>query len=240
MNPPTAQQIVETILQAQRTIHLDEFGNPANWGLDTDTLVELGKVLRPGWVTAETGAGGSTILCSAVGRRHFVVCPDPAEIVRIRKVLADHALPDHLVPLVQSSDVALPGLASMLGGELLDLALIDGAHRYPFPILDWHYFAPPLRVDGWMLVDDIQIPSVGVLLDYLKQDDDWRLEKVTGKTAWFRKLRDEVIVDEWTGQTINRNLASGDDAIPTLGKLREQIALKFKHAIGRRVKKFRS
>jgi hypothetical protein len=207
--------------------------------LDPETLSRLGKVARPDWFTAETGAGISTILCSACVRRHFVVCPNPAEIARIREFLVANSLPDQLVPLLGSSESALPSLAQTLGGQLLDLALIDGAHYYPFPILDWYYFSQVLRVDGWMLVDDIQIPSVGVLVEYLKQDDNWRLDEVTGKTAWFRKLRNEVLANEWSDQSINRNLSTAGHAIPSFAKLRELIGLKFKHAIRRRWNKIR-
>jgi len=240
MNNSPAQRTVKTILQSNPGIHLDGTGQPVNWGLDPETLAHLGKVLRPEWITAETGAGVSTILCSASVRRHYVVCPDPAEIARIRSFLGAHSWPDRLVPLVESSATALPQLEKTLGTELLDLALIDGAHRYPFPILDWHYFSEVLRVDGLMLVDDIQIPSVGVLLDYLKQDDDWRLEEVTGKTAWFRKLSTPVLVNEWAGQAINRDRTSDGEAVPSVAMIRRQIAFKLKHAVGRRWNKLRS
>ena len=240
MNSPSAPEVAAILLRATPSVHLDGAGQAVNWGLDPETLVRLGAVIRPEWLTAETGAGISTILCGACARGHHVVCPDPAEITRIRKFLGDHQWPDHLVPHLDSSDVVLPALAATLGSQRLDLALIDGAHRYPFPIVDWHYFSRVLRGDGLMLVDDIQIPSVDVLVQYLKQDDDWRLEEVTGKTAWFRKLRDEAPVHDWFGQAINRNRSSGDEAIPSLAKLREQIALKLSHSVSRRWKQFRS
>jgi hypothetical protein len=236
---PSAHDVAELILQSKPTLHLDAAGQSVNWGLDSETLSRLGRVIRGDWITAETGAGISTILCGACARRHYVVCPDQAEIARIRGFISEHHWPDQLVPLVASSDVALPGLAATLGGELLDLALIDGAHRYPFPIIDWHYFSRVLRPEGLMLVDDIQIPSVGLLIEYLKQDADWRLEEVTGKTAWFRKLREEAPVNDWSGQSINRPGTSSGDPVPSVAKLREQIGLKLSHGLRRRWERFR-
>lgn len=237
MNSPTAPEVVASIFKLQPTPHLDGSGQAVNWGLDPETLVRLGGVIRPNWVTAETGAGISTILCGACTSRHYVICPDPAEIQRIHGFLGENQWPDHVVPLLLSSDVALPALAQTLGTDRLDLALIDGAHRYPFPIVDWHYLSRVLRTDGLMLVDDIQIPSVAVLLDYLKQDDDWRLEEITGKTAWFRKLREEAPVNDWLGQSINRNRTAGGEAVPSWSKLREQFVLKIRHGLRRRLGK---
>lgn len=239
MNSPSTTQVVETILQSRPALHLDGSGQAVNWGLDPETLSRLATVIRSTWIPAETGAGISTILCGACTRRHYVICPDQAEIARIRGFLGEHQWPDQLVPLVASSDAALPRLAASLGGDSLDLALIDGAHRYPFPIVDWHYFSRVLRPEGLMLVDDIQIPSVGVLVEYLKQDEDWRLEEVTGKTAWFRKLREETPVNDWFAQAINRHGMSSGDPVPSVAKLREQIGLKLSHGLRRRWERFR-
>jgi predicted O-methyltransferase YrrM len=238
MNPPTPSQVLETIQHSPPALHLDEAGRAVNWGLDAATLSRLAAVLRDSWLTAETGAGVSTVLCGACVRRHYVVCPDPAEIARIRGWLAASAWPDRLMPLVASSDTALPGLAALLGGDKLDLALVDGAHRYPFPIVDWHYFSQVLRPDGILMVDDIQIPTVGALVDYLSQDEDWRLDEVTGKTAWFRKLREEVPVNDWAGQALNRRSTSGAP-LPSFSKLWAQIGLKASHGLRRRLARLR-
>jgi hypothetical protein len=239
MNPPDPRHVVDTILQSTPTLHLDGAGQAVNWGLDDATLTLLGRTIRHPWVTAETGAGVSTILCGACTQRHYVVCPDHAEITRICGFIEQHRWPDQLVPLIASSDVALPKLAATLDGERLDLALIDGAHRYPFPIVDWHYFSQALRPSGLMLVDDIQIPSVGVLVEYLKQDEDWKLEQVTGKTAWFRKLREETPLNDWMAQAINRHGPTSGDPLPSVAKLREQIGLKLSHGLRRRWERLR-
>jgi hypothetical protein len=49
----------------------------------------------------------------------------------------------------------------------IQLAFIDGAHRFPLPQVDFHYIEPGIVVGGLLAVDDCDMPSVKVLCDFL-------------------------------------------------------------------------
>ena len=82
----------------------------------------------------------------------------------------------------------------------LDLVLVDGAHAFPYPTLDWWYLAPHLKVGGLMLLDDAYMPPVAAVVDHVRHSSAWRLEEpVSFRTAVARKLADETIDGEWKG-----------------------------------------
>jgi hypothetical protein len=87
----------------------------------------------------------------------------------------------------RSQDVLLT-----LGSAPLDLVLVDGAHGFPYPILDWWYLAPRLKEGGRMLLDDAYLSPVGAILDYVQASPSWELEEpVSFRTACIRKVRDD-------------------------------------------------
>jgi hypothetical protein len=83
----------------------------------------------------------------------------------------------------------------------LDLALIDGAHGFPYPILDWWFLAPRLRVDGRLVLDDCYFPPVGALVDFLRGQPNWELADIPGRrTVAFRKLSEAAPGTDWSGE----------------------------------------
>ncbi len=74
----------------------------------------------------------------------------------------------------------------------LDLVLLDGAHGFPYPTLDWWYVAPHLKPGGLLVLDDAYMSGVSALLDYLRSRPTWRVEDALGfRTVVVRKLADE-------------------------------------------------
>ena len=66
----------------------------------------------------------------------------------------------------------------------LDLVLIDGAHGFPYPILDWWYLAPHVKVGGVVLLDDAYLPAVSSIVDFGRASAAWELEDaVSFRTA---------------------------------------------------------
>ena len=53
----------------------------------------------------------------------------------------------------------------------VQIALIDGAHGYPFPDMDYYYFYPIIETGGLLLVDDLQIPSIRRMFEIIKEED---------------------------------------------------------------------
>ena len=61
-------------------------------------------------------------------------------------------------------------------------------------------------VGGWLVVDDIQIPSVYELFHFLKQEQSVVLEEVIVRAAFFRKVSAVAHgPDGWALQRMNRH-----------------------------------
>lgn len=167
------------------------------WGLDWTALEWLERALEPGLRTLETGAGTSTIVFAAAGTEHEAVTPDPAEHERIRAECERRGISSARVSFrVGASHEVLPTLPQ----RPLDLALIDGAHGFPYPILDWWYLAPRLRVGGRLLVDDCYMPPVAALVDYLRADENWEIAATPGRrTIVVCKVADTPPAFDWRG-----------------------------------------
>jgi predicted O-methyltransferase YrrM len=150
--------------------------------------------------TLETGAGSSTIVFAAAGAEHEVVTPDPAEEERIRAACERLGISSERVTFrIGPSHEVLPALAA----RPLDLALVDGAHGFPYPILDWWAIAPQLKVGGTLLLDDAYMPPVLSLLDALRASDDWEVTTpISYRTAVVRKRGEGLLPFDWEGDRV--------------------------------------
>jgi predicted O-methyltransferase YrrM len=177
-------------------------GTPLSRALTVDPLRAVAAAVAPGARTLETGCGGSTVVFAAAGARHTVVTPSEAEVERVRAFCAGNGISLDTVDFrIGSSDATLPGWT-----EPLDVVLVDGAHRMPYPFIDWHYSSRALRVGGRLLLDDVAIPAVYVLFDYLRGEREWRLRHVHGdKLAEFEKIAESPPDDagDWELQRYN-------------------------------------
>jgi predicted O-methyltransferase YrrM len=168
----------------------------ANWDISDEVLGLIGREVRPGMVTLETGAGQSTLAFLAAGARHTAVTPSSAEIAAIKAAARSRGLDAGALTLREgySQDV-LP----RLGGDL-DMALIDGGHGFPIPALDWAFIAPRIRPGGLLVIDDVDLWTGRMLLDFMKADPAFTLEGVLrGRTAAFR-VTERFMLREWTNQ----------------------------------------
>lgn len=172
-------------------------------GLAWPALAFIEENVAPGMSTLETGSGSSTVVFAAKGAAHTAISPVADEHERIKRYCEEHGIAhDRVRFIAESSHTAL---LRTWQPEPLDLVLIDGAHSFPFPILDWMYTAEHLRVGGRMLVDDAYQPAVNVLVRYLRASDAWELEVVPGhRTPCFRKLTDEPVSFDWDDRALGR------------------------------------
>ena len=175
------------------------------WGLAWAALSWLEQNVKPGMATLETGAGSSTIVFAARGATHVAVTPDPAEEDRIRAACRELGVDDGSVRFaIGSSHDVLPGFDR----GPLDLVLIDGAHGFPYPILDWWHLAPHVRLGGRIVLDDAYMPAVGALVDALRASPAWAIEEAVGhRTVVVRKLGDELPDFDWRGERIGGRLS---------------------------------
>jgi hypothetical protein len=160
------------------------------WGLAWSALAWLEEHVEPGMATLETGAGASTMLFAAKGAIHEAVTPDAVEEERIRAQMAERGVDGSGVTFrIGPSQEVLPSWTP----RPLDLVLLDGAHGFPYPVLDWWFLAPHLKVGGSMLLDDAYLPAVSAIVDYARASDAWSVEDaVSFRTARIRKLREDV------------------------------------------------
>lgn len=201
--PHPVMGAIERLIADNPDLHAWGDGTPANWSATPDALRFLGRHLSPGMRTLETGAGQTTVAFAAAGARHTCVTPDAGEAARIRVYCAARGIACDGVTFVhEASDVALarPGVVP----DALDVVFIDGAHRFPFPCLDWHYTEARLRVGGIVGVDDWDMPSVRVLHDFLAGEDEWDPVGILGRTSFFRRQRETHVLNDCQGQNINR------------------------------------
>ena len=153
--------------------------------------------MRQEWRTLETGSGSSTVVFAMKGTDHTIVTPIADEQTGIMSFCEEKDIPtDRLTFHIERSQNVLPKLDL----TPLDLMLIDGGHAFPLPFLDFQYGSQWLGIGGLLLVDDTQLWTEKVLKDFLSEQPEWeRLEEI-GKTAVFRKIKEEPEFCEWTQQ----------------------------------------
>src|SRR5262245_1761722 len=181
-----AQPVTDSLRSAPPGLH----GGDEFWGLAWAALAWLETNVQPGWATLETGAGASTLVFAAAGAVHEAVTPDATEEDRIRRGCAERQIDDSgLTFRIGPSHEVLARWTP----RPLDLVLIDGAHGFPYPILDWWHVMPHLRVGGTLLLDDAYLPAVDAIVEYGRTSPAWRVEDaVSFRTARLTKLAEDA------------------------------------------------
>jgi precorrin-6B methylase 2 len=152
--------------------------------------------------SVETGCGGSTIVLSHASDRHiaFAIEGEDRTITELRK--QGDLRTENVIFVEGEARDTLPRYP--VPGEL-DLVLLDGPHAYPLPQIEYAYLFPRIRLGGWLVLDDIQIPSVYELFRSLKKEPSVLLEDVAVRTAFFRRVgAAEHGPDGWALQGMNR------------------------------------
>jgi predicted O-methyltransferase YrrM len=182
-------------------------GGEEYWGLAWEALEWLEREVQPGMSTLETGSGASTLVFAAAGAEHEAVTPAADEEERFRAEADRHGVDGSRVAFRSGlSHEVLPQLEQ----RPLDLVLVDGAHGFPYPILDWWYVAPRVKIGGRVLLDDAYMPPVRVLLDALRADPSWTVEEAASfRTAVVRKLADGLPGFDWDGERIGGGMGFG-------------------------------
>jgi methyltransferase family protein len=177
------------------------------WGLAWAALGWLEDNVAPGMATLETGSGSSTLVFAAGGASHEAVTPDAEEEVRIRGECERRGIDSSSVRFrIGPSHEVLPQLEP----RPLDLVLLDGAHGFPYPVLDWWYVAPHVRVGGLVLLDDAYMPPVRVVVDALREQPAWEVAAAIGqRTVAVRKVSDGLPPWDWHGERVGGRMSFG-------------------------------
>jgi predicted O-methyltransferase YrrM len=195
----SATPVSDALRDAPPNLHA---AGQAYFGLQWDALRWIERRVQPGWTTLETGCGGSTVVFAARGAHHLAITPAADEHDAVRAYCAARA-----IPTTGLSFLAAPSDEALLREwtpEPLDLVLIDGAHGFPFPALDWYLTARHIRRGGLVVLDDAFLPSVHVVVRFLRANPSWCMEAPLGyRTVAFRKVADELSYD-WVGSRFDR------------------------------------
>jgi len=177
------------------------------WGLAWAALGWLEDNVTAGMATLETGSGSSTLVFAAAGAEHEAVTPDAAEEERIRRECERRGIDSSSVRFrIGPSHEVLPRLEP----RPLDLVLLDGAHGFPYPVLDWWYVAPRVRVGGLVLLDDAYMPPVRVVVDALREQPAWEVAAAIGqRTVAVRKVLDDLPPWDWRGERLGGRMSFG-------------------------------
>jgi predicted O-methyltransferase YrrM len=190
--PRRGGELLQALLAAAPSLHGHSDDRKRNLQLAPEVLRFLYETVQPDWQTVETGTGYSTIVFAARSGRHTAISPVDAEHQRIHEWCREHGVPmDHVTFMAARSEAVLPALST----NPVDLALVDGGHKFPIPFIDWFYLAGRLKVGGLMVIDDTQIRTGDILKRFLSMEEGrWALHATFPRTVVFRKE-----VEDWFG-----------------------------------------
>jgi hypothetical protein len=196
--------IVEEIVR----LNLGNAGHAAG-AFPTRTLGAIEKILPSAMeATAETGCGKSTILFSNISDAHVLFALDDRYLGSDSSVLFYEGCPltrlDRVQPVFGPSQQTLPHYNGFM---TYDCVLIDGPHGYPFPELEYYYLYRYIREGGFLIIDDVHIPTVGRLADFIQEDDMFEMCKLIDTTAIFTRTSAPLfdpLGDGWWTQKYNQ------------------------------------
>ena len=196
---PLTASIIDDIIESSERLHLcGTFGHSA--------LAALAQHLSKRTIkhSAETGSGASTLLFSHSSENHTVFSIDSGggSVVNVK---ASPLLRGERVNWIEGpTQLTLPTYRFQ---HKLQAALIDGPHAYPFPDLEYYYLYQHLEPGALLIVDDIQIPTIHNLFDFLRRDSMFVLDDVVDTTAFFTRTDAPTfspIGDSWWEQEYNK------------------------------------
>jgi hypothetical protein len=153
--------------------------------------------------SVETGSGASTLLFSHLSEHHTVFALDDGN-GSITNVRRSPLLRQSAVTFVEGPTQAT--LPQYRFTEKLQLVLIDGPHAYPFPDLEYYFLYSHLETGALLIVDDIQIPTVHNLFQFLRRDAMFELDEIVQTTAFFKRTSAptfDPFGDGWWRQNYN-------------------------------------
>jgi predicted O-methyltransferase YrrM len=169
------------------------------WSTEESCYRFLAERCRPGSRTLETGSGISTILFAAWGAEHRCITPGQEEAEAVVAYCHGHGIDTSTVTFdVAPSDQALTRLPR--DGQPLDIVLIDGCHGFPAPMIDWYFGAGLLGAGGVVVIDDLHLPAVRVLDQFLRADHRWHRVAGTPKWVAYERTTGEPLAEDWFHQ----------------------------------------
>lgn len=153
----------------------------------------------------ETGCGVSTLIFSHLSSHHTVFAIDKGQTITNTKAsgLLNSAATAFVEGPTQST------LPSHKFQAKLQAALLDGPHAFPLPHLEYYYVYPHLEEGALLIIDNMWMPGIHDLFEFLKSDDMFSLVDIVNWTAFFRRTSAPVfdpMGDGFEHQKYNRGI----------------------------------
>jgi MoaA/NifB/PqqE/SkfB family radical SAM enzyme len=202
--------IVAKLQKDAPLFHDDGAGGLTTWFSNISLLTALERLASPGMRTMETGSGYSTLVFLSRQCSHTCIVPIKEEIERIKEYCSKTGISlEGSEFMINESHNVLPSYPD----RDFDLFFLDGAHRFPFPIIDWFYGAILLKENGLMVVDDTDIISCHILCKFMLSDSHWEPVEVKENFGIFKKMGGHDYPLDWHGQIFSRNKIESEKAI---------------------------
>jgi len=218
----TGFDMIEENSVVQSIIDTGVSGQQHAWGAFADSTLKRLEQVLPSRVsrTLETGCGKSTILFSNISETHLVFSFDDRELGCNSSVLLyeNHPLTkDDRISLVPGpTQLTLPKYDAW---EEYDIIMLDGPHGSPFLELEYYFTYPHLRKGGYLIIDDVHIPSIGQFADVIKEDRMFEYHALIENTLVLRRTNADSFDpfgDGWYEQDFNRRRI--DPLDPSIGR----------------------
>jgi len=159
--------------------------------------------------SAETGSGKTTLLLSHISNHHVAFSIDFGDSIGVvrRSPLFNSATTLFVEGPTQKT------VPIYKFENKLQFVLIDGPHGYPFPEIEYYFFYQHIDTGGLLVVDDVHIPTINNLFDFLMEEEMFDFVEMVGTTAFFRRNETplfEPYADGWWLQGYNKNRAGLD------------------------------
>jgi len=155
----------------------------------------------------ETGCGKTTVLFSNISTSHTVFCLDDTkeqnsslDYLKNFKSFNEEKVEFILGPTQQT----MPKYNLF---KFYDCIFIDGPHAYPFPDLEYFFTYRFLTNKALLFIDDVQIPNIGNMFDFIKEDDMFIFLGLIGNTGVLQRSSANIfnhLGDDWAGQSYNQ------------------------------------
>lgn len=203
------QRRKRTVIAEQVLEYMSRRGGQHSAGtFHTEPLKAVERYWPVGGSTIETGCGASTIIASNLSKKHVSFTYD------------DQSLENGSVRFTTDCSLYRPETVEFIFGPtqqtlprysfsgLIDGALIDGPHGFPFPQLEYYFIYPNLKTDAILIVDDVHIPTIFQMYSFLREEPMFEFIEKSENTAFFRRTSVptfDPLCDGWFLQEFNKH-----------------------------------